>query len=84
MAVVIRLRRVGTTNKHHHRVVVTDKRSPRDGRFIEAIGYYDPNQDPAVVKVSRDRALFWLRRGARPSLTVASLFEKLGIDHTKG
>ena len=84
MPAVIRLRRVGTTKRAFHRVVVTDKRMPRDGRFIEGIGYYDPNKEPAHVHVDRERALYWLRRGAKPSETVASLFKRLGIDHTKG
>ena len=84
MAVVIRLRREGTTKRPRHRVVVTDKRMPRDGRFIESLGYYNATTHPVDVKVNRDRALFWLRRGAKPSDTVRSLFLKLGIDHTKG
>ena len=65
-------------------MVVTDKRMPRDGRFIENLGYYDPHKEPAFVEVDRERALYWLRKGAKPSETVASLFLKLGIDHTKG
>ena len=79
MAVVLRLKRIGTNKKPFFRIVATDKRSPRDGRFIEELGYYDPKKNPAVIKVKKERALYWLKVGAKPSLTVKSLFKKEGI-----
>jgi small subunit ribosomal protein S16 len=79
LAVVIRLKRVGTTKKHHHRVVVADSRFSRDGRIIESLGHYNPNKDPGEVKVDRDRALYWLKQGAKPSDTVRSLLTGQGI-----
>ncbi len=79
MPVVIRLKRIGTTKQTVHRVVVTDSRSPRDGRFIEEIGFYDPRKDPAVVTINKERAQYWLGVGAKPSVVVKSLFKKAGI-----
>jgi small subunit ribosomal protein S16 len=79
MAVVIRLKRIGTTKKPVHRVVVADSRSPRDGRFIETLGYYDPRRDPAVIEVKKDRAEYWMGVGAKPSVAVKALFKKAGI-----
>ena len=79
MSVVIRLKRVGTTKRPVHRVVVTDSRNPRDGRFIEELGYYDPRKDPAVIKIDKERAQYWLGVGAKPSVVVKSLFKKTGI-----
>jgi small subunit ribosomal protein S16 len=79
MAVVIRLKRIGTTKRPVHRVVVTDSRSPRDGRFIEELGFYDPKKEPAVIKIDKDRADYWLGVGAKPSVAVRSLFKKAGI-----
>ena len=79
MAVVIRLKRIGSTKRAVHRVVVTDSRNPRDGRFIEELGYYDPKKEPAVIKVDRERAKYWLEVGAKPSVVVKSLFKKAGI-----
>lgn len=79
MAVKIRLRRMGAKRNAFYRVVVADSRSPRDGRFIEELGYYDPNTNPATVKISEEKALDWLGKGAQPSDTVKSLFEKQGI-----
>jgi len=79
MGVVIRLKRIGTTKRPVHRVVVTDSRSPRDGRFIEELGFYDPRREPAVIKIDKDRAEYWMGVGAKPSLAVKSLFKKVGI-----
>ncbi|MEE8470000.1 MAG: 30S ribosomal protein S16 [Dehalococcoidia bacterium] len=77
--VKIRLQRVGKKKKPSYRVVVADSRAPRDGRFIEVIGHYDPLTDPATVVIHEDKALKWLRQGAQPTETVASLLGKLGI-----
>ncbi len=79
MAVVLRLKRMGTNKKPFYRIVATDKRSPRDGRFIEEIGYYDPKKNPADIKINKERALYWLKNGAKPSETVRSLIKKQGI-----
>ncbi len=76
MAVVLRLKRFGTTKKIFWRIVATDKRSPRDGRFIEEIGYYDARKNPSVINIKKDRAIYWLKNGATPSETVKSLFKK--------
>jgi len=72
----IRLRRTGTTKRPYYRVVVADSREPRDGRFVEVLGHYDPRRDPAVVKIDADRAQYWIGKGARPSDTVRSLLKK--------
>ncbi|MHC1578424.1 MAG: 30S ribosomal protein S16 [Dehalococcoidia bacterium] len=77
--VKIRLRRMGRRNRPSYRVVVADSRSPRDGRFIEIIGHYNPLTDPATISVDESRALKWLRHGAQPTDTVRSLLSKLGI-----
>ncbi|MFH1847682.1 MAG: 30S ribosomal protein S16 [Candidatus Omnitrophota bacterium] len=79
MAVVIRLKRMGKKNKPFTRIVVTDSRSPRDGRFIEELGYYDMVKKPYDVKLKKDRIRYWLGVGATPSLTVKSLFKREGI-----
>ena len=79
MAVVIRLRRTGTRNRPAYRVVVADKRKPRDGRFIETLGHYEPLREPAIVNIDGERAVHWLQHGAVPSETVASLFKREGI-----
>ncbi|MFY9140237.1 MAG: 30S ribosomal protein S16 [Thermacetogeniaceae bacterium] len=79
MATKIRLKRIGAKKKPAYRVVVADSRSPRDGRFIEEIGYYQPIADPAVIKIDEDRALYWLSRGAQVSDTVRALLKKTGI-----
>ncbi len=77
--VKIRLRRMGRKNRPSYRVVVADSRSPRDGRFIEVIGHYDPLTDPATIEINEEKALEWLRSGAQPTETVRSLLGKLGI-----
>ncbi len=79
MAVRIRLKRMGAHKAPFYRVVVSDSRSPRDGRFIEEIGYYNPVAQPAVVKIDEEKALKWLQTGAQASDTVRSLFRKAGI-----
>ncbi len=79
MAVVLRLKRMGTNKKPFYRIVATEKTSPRDGRFIEEIGHYDPKTDPAAIKIDREKALYWLKNGAKPSVTVQSLLKKQGI-----
>jgi small subunit ribosomal protein S16 len=77
--VKIRLRRMGRRNRPFYRVVVTDSRSPRDGKSIDIIGQYNPLTDPATVSIDEEKALKWLRYGAQPSDTVYSLLSKLGI-----
>ena len=72
----IRLRRTGTTKRPYYRVVVTDSRSWRDGRFVEVLGHYDPRHSPVVVKIDRERARFWIEKGARPTDTVRGLLRR--------
>lgn len=79
MAVKIRLRRMGAKKAPFYRIVVADSRSPRDGRFIEEIGYYDPMKSPAVIKVDEEKANKWIQSGAQPTETVKSLLTKSGI-----
>ena len=79
MPAVIRLKRAGTLKKPVHKIVVMDKRSARDGRPIEILGFYDPKTDPANVKVNKDRAQYWLKVGATPSAIVMTLLKKQGI-----
>ncbi|HVI42166.1 MAG TPA: 30S ribosomal protein S16 [Anaerovoracaceae bacterium] len=79
MAVKIRLKRMGAHKKPFYRVVVADSRSPRDGKFIEEIGYYNPLTNPADVKIDGEIAKKWLSNGAQPTETVRSLFRKSGI-----
>ena len=77
--VKIRLKRMGTTKRPFYRLVVADSRSPRDGRFIEALGYYDPLPQPASIKIDADRVREWLRKGARPSDSARDLLVAQGI-----
>ncbi len=79
MAVKIRLKRIGAKKVPFYRVVVADSRSPRDGKFIEEIGYYNPLTDPAEVKIDAEKAKKWLDNGAQPSDTVKALLKKSGI-----
>ena len=79
MAVKIRLMRVGKKKQPSYRVVVTDARSPRDGRFIEVLGQYAPRAEPSVVSIDSDRALHWLRVGAQPTEQVGKLLEITGV-----
>ncbi len=79
MAVKIRLRRMGAKKKPFYRVIVADSRSPRNGRFIEEIGYYNPISEPEEVKIDAEKAISWLKNGAQPSDTVKYLLKKSGI-----
>ena len=79
MAVKMRLRREGKRKQPFYRVVVADVRSPRDGRFIEDLGYYQPLSDPSAISIDRDRALHWLRNGVQPSDAVRNLLRIEGI-----
>lgn len=79
MATRIRLRRMGAKKKPFYRIVVADSRAPRDGRFIEEIGYYDPCKDPAEVKIDDEKVVQWLNTGAQPSETVRALLNKAGL-----
>ncbi len=77
--VKIRLRRMGAKKHPFYRVVVADSRAPRDGKFLEEIGYYDPTKDPAVVKIDEDKAILWIQNGAQPTDTTRSLLRQAGI-----
>ena len=79
MAVVIRLKSVGTKKKIKHRLVVTDSKSPRNGRFIEEVGFWDPSKEPAVITVKTQRVEHWIKNGAKPSDTVRSILKKSGM-----
>ncbi|MGA9521401.1 MAG: 30S ribosomal protein S16 [Myxococcaceae bacterium] len=77
MAVVLRLARAGAKKAPYYHVVATDSRNPRDGKFIEAVGAYDPNLNPPKIAFNQDRLAYWLKIGARPSDTVRDLIKKL-------
>jgi len=79
LAVRLRLRRTGRKNQPSYKVVAADSRSPRDGRFIEAVGTYNPLRSPAEIKFNEEKAFKWLRRGALPTDTVRSLLRKSGL-----
>lgn len=79
MAVKIRLKRIGAKKSPFYRVVVADSRYPRDGRFIEELGTYNPLMDPAEVKIDGEKAAKWLKDGAQPTDTVKSLLKKVGV-----
>ena len=79
MAVKIRLKRIGAKKAPFYRVVVADSRSPRDGKFIEEIGYYNPTTDPTVIKIDEEKAIAWVKKGAQPTDVVKRLFVKTGI-----
>lgn len=79
MATVIRLQRHGRKGYPFYKIVVTDRRAPRDGRFVEAIGTYNPNTHPATIDLKFDRALYWVNVGAQPSDTVRSILSKEGV-----
>ncbi|MCS6894990.1 MAG: 30S ribosomal protein S16 [Bacteroidia bacterium] len=79
MAVKLRLRRDGRRHYAFFHLVASDSRSPRDGRFIEQLGYYNPNTDPAEIRFNHERVLFWLQNGAQPTETVRSLLSREGI-----
>ncbi len=78
MAVKLRLMRMGKTKQPTYRVVAADARSPRDGRFIEIVGTYDPRQDPSLIKIDNDKAARWIRSGAQPTDRVAKLLKISG------
>ena len=79
MAVKIRLKRLGAKKSPFYRVVVADERSPRDGKFIEEIGYYNPLTNPVDIKINAEKAEKWLKNGAQPTETVRSLLKKSEI-----
>jgi small subunit ribosomal protein S16 len=79
MAVKMRLTRIGAKGKPIYRVVVADSESPRDGKFLEILGNYNPNLNPAEVILKEERVRYWLSKGAKPTLTVSQLLEKKGI-----
>ncbi len=80
MAVKIRLRRMGQNTGPFYRIIVADSRSPRDGRFIEEIGTYDPNTDPSTYNVDEELAKKWLANGAQPTEVVGKIFKLAGIE----
>ena len=80
MAVKIRLRRMGQKKAPFYRIVVADSRSPRDGRFIEEIGYYDPTKEPSEIRVDEEAAKKWLANGAQPTQTVEKILKIAGIE----
>lgn len=75
----IRLRRMGKTKRPTYRIVVADQRSPRDGRFIEIVGHYDPVRQPKVLEIKQDRVRYWIGVGAQPSDSVVKLFKQVGL-----
>lgn len=79
MAVKIRLKRMGAKKTPFYRIVVADSRSPRDGRFIEEIGYYNPLTEPKTIKIDSEKAEKWLKNGAKPTETVEKLFKNSGL-----
>lgn len=78
MAVKIRLKRTGMKKAPSYRIVIADSRSPRDGRIIENIGWYNPRVEPSAINVNEEKALYWLKNGAQPTESVASLFRRTG------
>lgn len=77
--VIIRLKRIGTIKRSRYRIVVTNSRTPRDGRFIECIGFYDPSKEPVWVEVDEARAIYWIKNGARASKTVTNILKRRNI-----
>ncbi len=80
MAVKIRLKRMGQKKAPFYRIVVADARAPRDGRFIEEIGTYDPNHEPSIIKVDEEAAKKWLNNGAQPTEVVGKIFKVAGVE----
>jgi len=80
LPVVLRLTRRGAKKKPFYRIVATDSRNPRDGRFLEVLGTYDPLKTEDSIKVDADKAMAWIKKGAQPSQTVASLLKKAGVE----
>lgn len=79
--VKLRLKRMGKKKQPIYRIVVADSRSPRDGRFIEEVGFYDPNKEPMVIKLKEAKVTQWLKNGAQPTDTVKSLFKRYGLHY---
>jgi small subunit ribosomal protein S16 len=79
LAVKFRLSRFGSKKKPFYRIVVADERSPRDGRFIDKVGFYDPLKDPVEVQLDREKIKSWYQKGAKPTKTVENLFKKDGV-----
>ncbi|MGD0004488.1 MAG: 30S ribosomal protein S16 [Anaerolineaceae bacterium] len=75
----IRLRRIGLRHQPSYRIVVADKESPRDGRFLEIVGFYNPRTDPFTIEVKEDRVYDWMMKGAQPSEALAKLFRSVGL-----
>ncbi|MBA5850490.1 30S ribosomal protein S16 [Clostridium sp. cel8] len=84
MAVKIRLRRMGAKKAPFYRIVVADSRSPRDGRFIEEIGYYNPTTNPTTIKFDEEKAVQWIKNGAQPTEVVKKIFTKAGLSEKVG
>lgn len=80
MSVKIRLTRVGSKKKPFYRIVVADSRSPRDGRFIEKIGTYDPKLEPSKIEIDESKAVEWIKKGAKPTDAVQKIFEKIDLN----
>lgn len=80
MAVKIRLTRMGKKKAPFYRIIVADSRAPRDGRFIDEIGTYDPNREPSAISVNEEAAKKWLSTGAQPTETVSKIFKAAGIE----
>ncbi|MFH1856474.1 MAG: 30S ribosomal protein S16 [Candidatus Omnitrophota bacterium] len=80
MSVKIRLKRMGTVKRPFNRIVVCDTKTPRDGRIIEELGFYDPIKEPHELKINKERALYWLSKGAIASATVKSLFKQAEVN----
>lgn len=80
MSVKIRLTRVGAKKRPYYRIVVTDSKSPRDGRFIENIGTYDPKVEPSKIELDKEKALDWMKKGAQPTNTVQKLFNIVNLN----
>ena len=80
----LRLKRMGAKGRPSYRIVAADSRSPRDGRFVESVGYYDPITEPTTIKVNAERARYWLSVGAQPSDPVRSLFQRTGLLDKEG
>ncbi len=79
MSVKIRLTRVGSKKQPYYRIIIADSRSPRDGKFIENIGTYDPKTEPSKIKVDKEKALEWLKKGAKPTNTVQKIFNIVNL-----
>ena len=84
MAVKMRLKRMGKKKAPFYRIVVADSRSPRDGRFIEEIGYFDPTKDPSVISLDEEAARKWISNGAQPTATVEKILKSAGIEELRG